>query len=176
MLGVIGPEALIPANHPIRRIKPPAGAAVRDLEPTFEGMYAQIGRPSIPFLLLAPQPFFADSVPSLQWFLDLNLEDEPFDHSSCAKNRRRLLEHRVSRQFFEAVVQQARRRHLPSSPHFTVDGTLLESGASMKSCGPGSPRRSRTVPVDRARAIPRSTSRASDGATRPTSRRLILTR
>jgi transposase len=69
----------------------------------------------------------------LLWFLDLNLEDEPFDHSSFAKNRRRLLEHRVSRPFFEAVVQQARRRHLLSSPHFTVDGTLLESWAPIKS-------------------------------------------
>ena len=194
MLGVIDPEELIPANHPIRRIKPLAEAALRDLEPTFEAMYAQIGRPSIPpehllksCLLMALYSIrcerqFCERLrydllfKMLLWFLDLNLEDEPFDHSSFAKNRRRLLEHRVSRQFFEAVVQQARRRHLPSSPHFTVDGTLLESGASMKSCGPGSPRRSRTVPVDRARAIPRSTSRASDGATRPTSRRLILTR
>ena len=64
------------------------------------------------------------------------MEDEPFDHSSFAKNRRRLLEHRVSRQFFEAVVGQARRRHLLSSSHFTVDGTLLEAWASMKSLRP----------------------------------------
>jgi len=48
MLGVIDPEELIPGNHPIRRIKPLAEAALRDLEPTFEAMYAQIGRPSIP--------------------------------------------------------------------------------------------------------------------------------
>ena len=66
-------------------------------------------------------------VATMQWFLDLNVEDEPLDHSSLAKNRQRLLDHRVSHQFFEAVVAQARRRHLLSSQHFTVDGTLLES-------------------------------------------------
>ncbi|MGH9072476.1 MAG: IS5 family transposase, partial [Acidimicrobiales bacterium] len=71
-----------------------------------------------------------------KWFLGLNLEDEPFDRSSFAKNRKRLLRHRVSRQFFEAVVEQARRHHLLSSRHFTVDGTLLESWASMKSLRP----------------------------------------
>ena len=68
--------------------------------------------------------------------LGLNVEDEPFDDSSFAKNRKRLLEHRVSRQFFEAVVRQARRRHLLSAQHFTVDGTLLEAWASMKSLRP----------------------------------------
>jgi transposase len=70
------------------------------------------------------------------WFLGLNVEDEPFDHSSFAKNHRRLLEHRVSRQFFEAVVRRARRRHLLPAQHLTVDGTLLEAWASMKSLRP----------------------------------------
>jgi len=153
MLGVISPEELIPANHPIRRIKPLAEAALRDLEPTFEGMYAQIGRPSIPpeHLLKSCLLMGLYSIRSerqfcerlrydllFKWFLGLNVEDEPFDHSSFAKNRRRLLEQRVSRQFFEAVVRQARRRHLLSSQHFTVDGTLLESWASMKSLRPRS--------------------------------------
>ncbi len=68
-----------------------------------------------------------------KWFLGLNVEDEPLDHSSFAKKRRRLLERRVSRHFFEAVVRQARRRRLFSSNHFTVDGRLLEAWASMKS-------------------------------------------
>ncbi|MGC2192361.1 MAG: IS5 family transposase [Candidatus Dormiibacterota bacterium] len=151
MLGVIDPEQLIPANHPIRRIKPLVEAALRELEPTFERMYAEIGRPSIPpehllksCLLMAlysirSERQFCERLRYdllFKWFLGLNVEDEPFDHSSFAKNRKRLLEHRVSRQFFEAVVQQARRRHLLSSQHFTVDGTLLESWASMKSLRP----------------------------------------
>ncbi len=114
-------------------------------------MYAQIGRPSIPpehllksCLLMAlysirSERQFCERLRYdllFKWFLGLNVEDEPFDHSSFAKNRRRLLEHRVSRQFFEAVVGQARRRHLLSSSHFTVDGTLLEAWASMKSMRP----------------------------------------
>jgi transposase len=153
MLGVIDPEQLIPANHPIRRVKPLAEAALRELEPTFERMYARIGRPSIPpehllksCLLMAlysirSERQFCEQLRYdllFKWFLDLNLEDEPFDHSSFAKNRRRLLEHSISRQFFEAVVRQARRRHLLSSQHFTVDGTLLESWASMKGLRPRS--------------------------------------
>ncbi|MHB1853425.1 MAG: transposase, partial [Acidimicrobiales bacterium] len=140
MLGWIDPEELIPDGHPIRRIRPLAEAALRDLEPTFEGLYAQIGRPSIPpehllksCLLMAlysirSERQFCERLRYdllFKWFLGLNVEDEPFDHSSFAKNRRRLLEHRVSRQFFDAVVRRARRRHLLSSSHFTVDGTLL---------------------------------------------------
>ena len=151
MLGWIEPEALIPANHPIGRVKPLAEVALPELEPTFAAMYAQIGRPSIPpeqllkscllmalYTIRSERQFFERLRYDLlfKWFLDINLEDEPFDHSSFAKNRKRLLEHRVSRQFFEAVGQQARKGHLLSSQHFTVDGTLLESWASMKSLRP----------------------------------------
>ena len=151
MLGWIDPGELIPANHPIRKIRPLAEAALKDLEPTLERMYAQIGRPSIPpehllesCLLMAlysirSERQFCERLRYdllFKWFLGLNVEDEPFDHSSFANNRQRLLEHRVSRQFFEAVVRQARRRHLLSSSHFTVDGTLLEAWASMKSLRP----------------------------------------
>lgn len=64
------------------------------------------------------------------------MEDEAFDHSSFAKNRERLLEHNVSRAFFEAVLGQARQMRLLSSEHFTVDGTLRESWASFKSLQP----------------------------------------
>ncbi|MGH7691979.1 MAG: IS5 family transposase [Candidatus Dormibacteria bacterium] len=153
MLGVIDPEQLIPAGHQIRRVRPMAEAALRDLEPALERMYAQIGRPSVPpeqllksCLLMAlytirSERQFCERLcydPLFKWFLGLNVEDEPFDHSSFAKNRKRLLEHRVSRQFFEAVVSQARRQHLLSSQHFIVDGSLLESWASMKRLRPRS--------------------------------------
>ena len=142
MLGVIDPERLIPANHPIRRIRLLVEALV-DLGPTFERMYAEIGRPSIPLehllkrcLLVALCSIRSARLRSdllFKWFLGLNVEDQPFDHSSFAKNRRRLLDHRVSREFFEAVMQQSRRGRLHSSQHFTVDWTLPESWASMKS-------------------------------------------
>jgi transposase len=151
MLGWIDPGELIPANRRILRIGWLAEAALRDLELTFERMYAQIGHTSIPpehllksCLLMAlysirSERQFCERLRYdllFKWFLGLNAEDEPFDHSSFAKNRRRLLEHRVGRQFFEAVVGQARRRHLLSSRHFAVDGTLLEAWASMKSLRP----------------------------------------
>ncbi|HVB52847.1 MAG TPA: transposase [Candidatus Acidoferrales bacterium] len=142
MLGVIDPEQLIPADHLIRRVRPLVAAALAELEPTFEHMYAEIGRPSIPpeHLLKSCQLMAFYSIRSkrqfcerlgyylfFEWFLDLNVEDEPCDHSSFAKGRQRLLDHRVGRQFFEAVLAQARRRHLLCSQHFTGDDTVLES-------------------------------------------------
>jgi transposase len=114
-------------------------------------MYAKLGRPSIPpehllkgCLLMAlysirSERQFCERLQYdllFKWFLDLNVEDPAFDHSSFAKNRDRLLQHEVARRFFEAVLEQARRRHLLSSDHFTVDGTLLEAWASLKSLRP----------------------------------------
>jgi transposase len=151
MLGLVTPDQLIPARHPIRRIKPLVDAALQDLEPSFEAMYAKLGRPSIPpehllkgCLLMAlysirSERQFCERLQFdllFKWFLDLNVEDPAFDHSSFAKNRDRLLEHEVARRFFQAVLEQARRRHLLSADHFTVDGTLLESWASLKSFRP----------------------------------------
>jgi len=68
--------------------------------------------------------------------LDLNIEDPAFDASTFSKNKERLLEHEVARQFFAAVLTEARRRKLLSADHFTVDGTLLEAWASLKSVRP----------------------------------------
>lgn len=151
MLGLLSPEQLIPLTHPIRRIKPIVEAALVELEPGFESMYARVGRPSIPpeHLLKGCVLMALYSIRSerqfcerlqydllFKWFLDLNVEDPAFDHSTFAKNRDRLLEHDVARRFFEAVLNQARRRHLLSSQHFTVDGTLLEAWASLKSFRP----------------------------------------
>jgi transposase len=64
-----------------------------------------------------------------KWFLDLNILDPAFDHSVFSKNKERLLEHDVARQFFTAIVAEARQRKLLSEEHFTVDGTLLEAWA-----------------------------------------------
>ena len=68
--------------------------------------------------------------------MDLNIEDPAFDASTFSKNKERLLEHEVARQFFAAVLTEARRRKLLSADHFTVDGTLLEAWASLKSVRP----------------------------------------
>ena len=70
------------------------------------------------------------------WFLDLNIMDPAFDPSTFSKNKTRLLDHEVSGQFFQEVLAEAQRRQLLSDEHFTVDGTLLESWASLKSFRP----------------------------------------
>ncbi len=71
-----------------------------------------------------------------KWFLDLNIMDPAFDPSTFSKNKTRLLDHEVSGQFFQEVLAEAQRRNLLSDEHFTVDGTLLESWASLKSFRP----------------------------------------
>jgi len=147
LLGVT-PDDLVPADHPIRRIRPIVEQALAALAPTFARMYAEGGRPSIPpeHLLKASLLIALYSVHSerqfcerlqydllFTWFLDLNITDSAFDASTFAKNRERLLAHDVAAAFFDAVLDEARRRHLLSDEHFTVDGTLLESWASLKS-------------------------------------------
>ena len=153
MLAFVDPETLIPANHPLRTIKRFADAALSELSPVFDQVYAADGqgRPSIPpeRLLKASLLISLYSVRSerafceeltyhllFRWFLDMDLVEPSFDHSTFTKNRARLLRHRVSRQFFEEVVRQADRLHLLSDEHFTVDGTLIEAAASFKSFRP----------------------------------------
>src|SRR5260370_40583966 len=68
-----------------------------------------------------------------RWFLDMELDEASFDHSSFSANRKRLLEHEVAGEFFRGVVAQARALQLLSGEHFTVDGTLIEAWASLKS-------------------------------------------
>ena len=145
------PDDFVPADHPIRRIKPIVDAALQRLSPLFETMYSRTGRPSIPpeHLLKASLLIALFSVRSerqfcerlgydllFKWFLDLNVGDAPFDASTFSKNRERLLEVDAARAFLAEVVAEARRRKLLSAEHFTVDGTLLEAWASLKSYRP----------------------------------------
>jgi transposase len=151
MLSTLTPDQLVPQDHPIRRIKPIVDHALSELSPTFNRMYADLGRPSIPpeHLLKASLLIALYSIRSerqfcerlqydllFKWFLDLNIMDLAFDASSFSKNKKRLLEHQVAREFLTAVVAEARRRQLLSEDHFTVDGTLLEAWASLKSIHP----------------------------------------
>ena len=148
MFTVADPGDLIPTQHPIRRIRPFVDAALERLEPAFEAMYASVGRPSIPpeQLLKASVLMALYSIRSerqfceqlqynllFKWFLDMNVEDAAFDATSFTKNRDRLLDHEVAKLFFQAVLVEAETRQLISNQHFTVDGTLLESWASLKS-------------------------------------------
>jgi len=151
MLCSLTPDQLIPQDHPIRRIKIIVDEALRELSPVFNRMYEDIGRPSIPpeHLLKASLLTILYSIRSerqfcerlqydllFKWFLDLNIMDTVFDASSFSKNRQRLLKHQVAREFFNAVLAQARRQKLLSADHFSVDGTLLEAWASLKSFKP----------------------------------------
>ena len=151
MLSLVTTDDFIPGDHPIRRIKTVVERALTKLSPVFAQMYSHRGRPSIPpeqllkgSLLIAlysirSERQFCERLRYdllFKWFLDLNIEDEAFDSSTFSKNKQRLLEHDVARQFFEAVLSEARRKRLLSPDHFTVDGTLLESWASIKSFRP----------------------------------------
>jgi transposase len=151
MLCSLTPDQLVPQDHPIRHIKPIVDHALSGLSGTFERMYAEIGRPSIPpeHLLKACLLIALYSIRSerqfcerlqydllFKWFLDLNIMDMAFDASTFSKNKERLLEHQVARGFLGAVLAEARRRKLLSEDHFTVDGSLLEAWASLKSFRP----------------------------------------
>lgn len=151
MLATTTPDDLVPQDHPIRRIKPVVEDVLRSLGPTFDAMYADNGRVSVPpeHLLKATVLMALFSIRSerqfceqlrfnllFKWFLDLNTEDPGFDHSTFSKNRHRLLGHAVADQFFAAVVEHARLKHYVSDDHFSVDGTLLEAWASTKSFKP----------------------------------------
>jgi transposase len=148
MLMVIDPEQRVPKEHPRRRIKPLAEAALNELSPIVDAMYSAVGRPSIPperllkaSLLMAlytvrSERLFCEQLDYnllFRWFLDLAIDESSFDHSSFSRHRARLLEHAVAGEFFRAVVAQARTLRLLSDEHFTVDGTLVEAWASLKS-------------------------------------------
>ena len=151
MFSVMTPARRVPQDHPIRRIKAIADRELERLSPVFDEMYASTGRDSIPpetllksLLLMAlytvrSERQFCERLRydlMFLYFLDMGMEAEPFDHSTFAKNRDRLIEHEVAEQFFDGVVAQAKGARLISSEHFTVDGTLIEAWASLKSFRP----------------------------------------
>jgi transposase len=151
MLSLVTADQLVPDDHPIRQIKPIVDNALRELSPTLTRMYAETGRPSIPpeHLLKACLLIALYSVRSerqfcerlqydllFKWFPDLNIIDPAFDASTFSKNKERLLEHEIAMGFLGVVLDEARRRRLLSEDHFTVDGTLLEAWASLKSFRP----------------------------------------
>jgi len=151
MLGFIDLEKRVPTGHPLRRIKALADQALGALSPEFDAMYAEIGRPSIPperllkaSLLIAlysvrSERFFCEQLEYnllFRWFLDMSLLESSFDPTVFTKNRQRLLKHRVGQALFDEVVIEADRRGLLSDEHFTVDGSLIEAAASLKSFKP----------------------------------------
>ena len=151
MLTLLSPERVVPARHPLRRIKELADAALRELSPVFDEMYSQVGRPSTPperllksSLLIALYSIRSENQFCEQlnynllfrYFLDMGMDEGGFVPETFSKNRQRLLEHDVARSFFQAVLRQAQAAGLMSAEHFTVDGTLIEAWASAKSFRP----------------------------------------
>src|SRR5512141_1463870 len=148
MLSLLSPEQRVPADHPLRRVKRLADEALAALSGTFEAMYGSTGRPSIPperllkstllmaFYSVRSERLFCEQLDYnllFRWFLDMSMDEESFVPTVFTKNRQRLIDHDVASRFFGAVVHQARAAGLMSDDHFTVDGTLIEAWASLKS-------------------------------------------
>jgi len=147
----ISPEQRVRKDHPLRPIRTTVDEILKQLSPQFNKMYAKVGRPSIPpeQLLRAQLLQLLYSVRSerllmeemdynilFRWFVGLNLDDPVWDATVFTKNRDRLLEAEVAKEFLARVVGQARAKGWTSDEHFTVDGTLLEAWASVKSFQP----------------------------------------
>ena len=148
LFSYLSPEQRVPADHPLRAIRQMTDEALRQLSPQFEAIYATTGRPSVPpeqllraLLLQALYTVRSERllVEQLEynllfrWFVGLGMDDAVWTPTTFTKNRDRLLEGDIARQFFAAVLAQARARHVLSDEHFTVDGTLLEAWAGQKS-------------------------------------------
>src|SRR5665647_785708 len=144
-------ETRVPRDHPLRAIREIANGALLDLSADFAAMYAPLGRPSIPpeKLLRASllQAFYTirserQLMERLEfdllyrWFVGLGIDDAVWDHSVFSKNRDGLLEGEIAAKFMSAVLAQPGVKRLLSTEHFSVDGTLIEAWASMKSFKP----------------------------------------
>ena len=147
----LSPETRVRKDHPLRPIRAMADAALEQMSPLFDALYAATGRPSIPpeKLLRAQLIQMLYSVRSerllmeeidysvlFRWFVGMNMDEPVWDVTVFTKNRDRLLDGDVAREFLLQVVSQAKAQGLTADEHFTVDGTLVEAWASLKSFQP----------------------------------------
>ena len=145
------PESFVPKDHPLRPIRTMVDEALAKLSKDFSQMYSHTGRPSIPperllkaLLLQALYSIRSNRLLVEQisynvlfrWFIGMALDERVWDHSTFSQNQQRLIGSDVATKFFGAIQQQARKAELLSDEHFTVDGTLLEAWASVKSFQP----------------------------------------
>lgn len=148
MFSYLSPEQRVRKDHPLRAVRAMTDVILDSMSPLFDAMYAECGRPSIPpeKLLRAQLLQMLYSVRSerllmeeidysilYRWFVGLNLDENVWDATTFTKNRDRLLEGSVAKEFLAQVVERAREAGLISDEHFSVDGTLLEAWASLKS-------------------------------------------
>ena len=144
-------EQRVPQDHPLRAIRTIVDAALSELSGAFTAMYAPLGRPSIaPEKLLRAlllQAFYTVRSERqlmerlefdllFRWFVGLGIDDRVWDHSVFSKNRERLLEAEIAARFLTSILNQGEIRKLLSNEHFSVDGTLVEAWASLKSFKP----------------------------------------
>jgi transposase len=142
-------ESRVRRDHPLRPIREIANAALVALSDDFATLYpARLGRPSIPperlLRAMLLQAFYGIRSERqlmeriefdllFRWFVGLGVDDPAWDHSSFTRNRDRLLGGEIAAKFLRAVLAQPRVKRLISSDHFSVDGTLIEAWASLKS-------------------------------------------
>src|SRR6202142_3024428 len=148
MFSYVSPEERVPANHPLRPIRTMVDVVLKGLSRSFGQLYIDIGRRSIPpekllRALLLQVLYTVRSERMLmeqleynllfRWFVGLNMDEPVWDVTVFTKNRERFLQADIAKKFFEQVLQQAQALDLMSDEHFTVDGTLLEACAGLKS-------------------------------------------
>lgn len=148
MFSYVAPEQRVPINHPLRPIRELTDRILASLSPIFDAMYSKIGRRSVPpekllralllqilYTIRSERMLMEQLEYNLlfRWFVGLNIDDPVWDETVYTKNRNRMLQADVARKFFELVLGEAQALDLVSNDHFTVDGTLLEACASLKS-------------------------------------------
>ncbi len=151
MFSYLSPEARVPQDHPLRPLRQMVNQALGELSRDFQAMYSREGRPSIPpeklLRALLLQVFYTIRSERLlmeqldynllfRWFVGLSMDDKVWNHSVFSKNRERFLRSDLAAAFFRRILEQAAAAGLLSDEHFTVDGTLIEAWASLKSFRP----------------------------------------
>ena len=151
LFSTVNPGDRVPSDHPLQPIRSMVNHALKELNPEFELLYSHTGRGSIPpeKLLRAQLLMILYTIRSermlmeqinynllFRWFVGFSMDDEVWNHSTFTKNRDRLLEGKIAHKFFAQIKGQTERAGLLSSEHFSVDGTLLEALASIKSFRP----------------------------------------
>ncbi len=144
-------EARVRRDHPLRTIREITNEALASLTADFDGLYSPLGRPSVPpeqlLRAMLLQAFYGIRSERqlmeriefdllFRWFVGLGVDDPAWDHSSFSTNRERLLQGEITAKFLRAVLAQPKVKRLLSSDHFSVDGTLIEAWASLKSFRP----------------------------------------
>jgi transposase len=169
-------EKRVRADHPLRPIRALVNEALVALQQEFALLYARIGRPSIPpeklLRAMLLQAFYSlrserqlmerlEYDLLFRWFVGLGVDDPAWDHSTFSKNRDRLLDGDIAAKVLGAVLAQARVKRLLSTEHFSVDGTLIEAWASMKSFKPRDHDKPPSVPGRNAEADFRGETRSN---------------